>query len=132
EFEQARQMFQGVIAENRYYIDAYDGLALAWQGMGKLEEACSVLERAARLSPNSVPRQNSLGQLCLKLGNVGMAEKAFRKCIAIGEYSARRTPDAHLGLARVCGLKNEPKEALALLATAQREFGELRSDAGAE
>jgi len=131
EFEQARQMFQGVIAENRYYIDAYDGLALAWQGMGKLEEACSVLERAARLSPNSVPRQNSLGQLCLKLGNVGMAEKAFRKCIAIGEYSARRTPDAHFGLARVCGLKNEPKEALALLATAQREFGELRAEPGA-
>ncbi|MEN3274713.1 MAG: hypothetical protein V7631_503 [Massilia sp.] len=128
EFEQARQMFQGVIAENRYYIDAYDGLALAWQGMGKLEEACSVLERAAKLSPNSVPRQCSLGQLSLKLGNVGMAEKAFRKCIAIGAYSVRRTPDAYLGLARVCGLKNDPKEAQALLATALREFGELSSD----
>ncbi|MDB5790623.1 MAG: response regulator receiver protein [Massilia sp.] len=128
DFEQARQMFQGVIAENRYYIDAYDGLALAWQGMGKLEEACSILERAARLSPNSVPRQVSLGQVCLKLGNVGMAEKAFRKCIAIGEYSVRRTPDAYLGLARVCGLKNDPKEAQALLATAQREFGELYPD----
>jgi tetratricopeptide (TPR) repeat protein len=128
EFEQARQMFQGVIAENRYYIDAYDHLALAWQGMGKLEEACSVLERAARLSPNSVPRQSSLGQLCLKLGNVGLAEKAFRKCIAIGEYSVRRTPDAYLGLARVCGLKNEPKEAVALLGVAQREFGEEHPD----
>ena len=128
DFEQARQMFQGVIAENRYYIDAYDGLALAWQGMGKLEEACSILERAARLSPNSVPRQGSLGQLCLKLGHVGMAEKAFRKCIAIGEYSVRRTPDAYLGLARVCGLKNDPKEAQALLAAAQRDFGEHYPD----
>jgi tetratricopeptide (TPR) repeat protein len=47
EFEQARQMFQGVIAENRYYIDAYDQLALAWQNMGKTEEACAILERAA-------------------------------------------------------------------------------------
>jgi tetratricopeptide (TPR) repeat protein len=128
EFEQARQMFQGVIAENRYYIDAYDQLALAWQGMGKLEEACSILERAAKLSPNSVPRQRSLGQVCLKLGNVGMAERAFRKCIAIGEYSVRRTPDAYLGLARVCGLKNDPKEALALLQAAQREFGEAHLD----
>jgi tetratricopeptide (TPR) repeat protein len=128
EFEQARQMFQGVIAENRYYIDAYDQLALAWQGMGKLEEACSILERAAKLSPNSVPRQRSLGQVCLKLGNVGMAERAFRKCIAIGEYSVRRTPDAYLGLARVCGLKNDPKEALVLLQAAQREFGEAHPD----
>ncbi len=123
EFEQARQMFQTVIAENRYYIDAYDQLALAWQNMGKHEEALGILERAAKLSPNSVPRQRNLGQACLKLGNVGMAEKAFRKCIAIGEYSIRKTPDAYLGLARVCGLKNDPKEALQLLIAAQREFG---------
>lgn len=123
DFEHARQMFQTVIAENRYYIDAYDQLALAWQSMGKHEEALSVLERAAKLSPNSVPRQRSLGQASLKLGNVGMAEKAFRKCISVGEYSIRKTPDAYLGLARVCGLKNDPKEALQLLIAAQREFG---------
>ena len=123
DYEQARQMFQTVIAENRYYIDAYDQLALAWQNMGKHEEALNVLERAAKLSPNSVPRQRNLGQASLKLGNVGMAEKAFRKCISIGEYSIRKTPDAYLGLARVCGLKNDPKEALQLLIAAQREFG---------
>ncbi len=128
EFEQARQIFQGVIAENRYYIDAYDQLALAYQAMGMHEEACSILERAAKLSPNSVLRQRNLGQACLKLGNVGMAEKAFRRCIAVGEYSIRKTPDAYLGLARVCGLKNDPKEALLLLLAAQREFGDEHED----
>jgi tetratricopeptide (TPR) repeat protein len=128
EFEQARQMFQGVIAENRYYIDAYDQLAAAYQGMGQVEEACSILERAAALSPNSVPRQRNLGQVCLALGNIGMAERAFRKCIAIGQYSIRKTPDAYLGLARVCGLKNDPKEALQLLLAAQREFGAEHPD----
>lgn len=122
EFEQARQMFQGVIAENRHYIDAYDQLALSYQNMGKLDEACAILERAARLSPNSVPRQRSLGNVALKIGNMPMAEKAFRKCIAIGEYSIMKTPDAYLGLARVCGQKNDVKEALQLLSTAQREF----------
>lgn len=123
EFEQARQAFQNVIAENRYYIDAYDQLALAYQNMGKLDEACAILERAAKLSPNSVPRQRNLGNAALKLGNVAMAEKAFRKCIAIGEYSIMKTPDAYLGLARACGQKNDPKEALQLLLQAQREFG---------
>ncbi len=122
ELDEARQMFQGVIAENRYYIDAYDQLAAAYTQLGQAEEACNVLEQAAKLSPNSVLRQRSLGQACLKLGNVAMAEKAFRKCIAIGEYSVMKTPDAYLGLARVCGLKNETKEALLLLLTAQREF----------
>ncbi|MDL2358191.1 MAG: tetratricopeptide repeat protein [Pseudomonadota bacterium] len=122
EFEQARQIFQGVIAENRYYIDAYDQLAAAYQHMGQPEDACGILERAARLSPNSVLRQRSLGVLCLKLGNIGMAEKAFRKCIAIGEYSVRKSADAYLGLARVCGQKNDTKEALQLLQTVQRDF----------
>jgi tetratricopeptide (TPR) repeat protein len=122
EFEQARQAFQSVIAENRYYIDAYDHLALAYQNLGKLDESCAILERAARLSPNSVPRQRNLGNIALKLGNVQLAEKAFRKCIAIGEYSILKTPDAYLGLARACGQKNDPKEALQLLLQAQREF----------
>ncbi len=122
EYEQARQMFAGVIAENRYYIDAYDQMAVAYQHMGQTEEACSILERAAKLSPNSVMRQRSLGNISLKLGNVGMAEKAFRKCIAIGEYSVMKTPEAYFGLARVCGMKNDTKEALQLLSAAQREF----------
>ena len=122
EFEQARQAFQSVIAENRYYIDAYDNLALAYQNLGKLEESCAILERAAKLSPNSVPRQRNLGNVALKVGNVQLAEKAFRKCIAIGEYSIMKTPDAYLGLARVCGQKNDSKEALQLLMQVQRDF----------
>jgi tetratricopeptide (TPR) repeat protein len=124
EFEQARQIFQGVIADNHYYIDAYDQLAAAYQYMGKPEEACGVLERAARLSPNSVLRQRTLGEVCLELDNIGMAEKAFRKCIAIGEYSIMKSADAYLGLARVCGKKNDTKEALQLLLTVQREFAD--------
>ncbi|QNA87714.1 tetratricopeptide repeat protein [Massilia sp. Dwa41.01b] len=128
DLEAARQMFQGVIAENRYYIDAYDQLAQVYAAMGKLEEACAILERAAKLSPNSVPRQRKLGTLGLKLGNVALAERAFRKCIAIGAWSVLRSPDAYLGLARVCGLKNDPKEAVVLLQGALREFGEAHPD----
>lgn len=122
EYEQARQIFQAVIAENRYYMDAYDQLAQAFNAMGQSEEACNILERAAKLSPNSVTRQRALGEVSLKLGNMGMAEKAFRKCIAVGEYSVNKSADPYLGLARVCGHKNETKEALALLQTAQKEF----------
>lgn len=129
--EAARQMFQGVIAENRFYLDAYDQLAKSLQNMGRLEESCDVLERAAKLSPNSVPRQRALGVTALKLGNIPLAERAFRKCLQIGEYSIMKTVDAYFGLARVLGQKNDPKEALQLLAAAQRDFSgsmvELRS-----
>ncbi|MBA5685463.1 tetratricopeptide repeat-containing response regulator [Rugamonas apoptosis] len=122
ELEAARQMFQGVIGENRFYIDAFDQLAQAYQRMGKTEEACDVLEKAAKLSPNSVPRQRSLGVAALKLGNIPLAERAFRKCIEIGEYSILKTVDAYFGLARVYGLKNDTKEALRLLNSALQQF----------
>jgi tetratricopeptide (TPR) repeat protein len=122
EYDAASLMFQSVIVENRHYIDAYDQLAVAYQQMGRAEEACNVLERAAKLSPNSVPRQRALGMLALSLGHIPMAEKAFRKCIAIGEYSIMKTVDAYFGLARACGMRNEQKEALQWLLLAQREF----------
>lgn len=120
--EIAKQMLLDVIAENRYYLDAYDELAQAHQQLGQFEEAAQVLERAARLSPNSVQRQKTLGEVALKLGNTEQAEKAFRKCLSIGEHSILKSPDPYLGLARVCGLKKEPEEALQLLAQVQREF----------
>jgi tetratricopeptide (TPR) repeat protein len=122
EFEAARQMFNNVMAENRFYIDAYDQLATSLQMMGRHEEACTVLENATRLSPNSVQRQRNLGNTALRIGNIPLAEKAFRKCIAIGEYSIARTVDPYFGLARVCGQKNDIKEALALLTIARRDF----------
>jgi CheY-like chemotaxis protein len=121
--EIAKQMLIDVIAENRYYIDAYDHLALAHQQLGQYQEAAIVLEKAAKLSPNSVTRQKRLGEISLKLGHTVIAEKAFRKCLAIGEHSVMKTPDAYLGLARVCGMKNEPDEAMQLLVQVQKEFG---------
>jgi tetratricopeptide (TPR) repeat protein len=124
--EAARQMFQGVIAENRFYIDAYDQLAASLTLLGRHEDACGVLEKAAKLSPNSVHRQRSLGNTALRIGNIPLAEHAYRKCLAIGEYSINKTVDAFFGMARVCGQKNDIKEALRLLAAAQRDFpGEL-------
>ncbi|UGQ46865.1 tetratricopeptide repeat-containing response regulator [Massilia endophytica] len=131
DLEAARQMFHNVMTENRYYIDAYDQLAAALLTMGEYEEACAVLESAAKLSPNSVQRQRTLGNTALRVGNIALAEKAFRKSIQVGEYSVFKTVDPYFGLARVCGQKGDIKEALALLAVVRRDFPhdvvELRS-----
>ena len=122
DYQVARDMFKEIIAENRYFIDAYDQLAVAFQHLGQFEDAARILESAAKLSPNSVLRQRNLGEIALKLGNTAQAEKAFRKCLAISEFSIHKNPDSHLGLARVCGMKNEPKEAMTLLVAVQKEF----------
>lgn len=122
EYAAARDMLRAVIEENRYYVDAYDQLAAACQQLGLAQEACEVLDRAVRLSPHSVQRQRSLGDACLQVGELQQAEKAYRRSIALSRSSVTRSGDAYLGLARVCGLKNDTKEALELLATVQAEF----------
>lgn len=124
----ASAMFQTVIDGNSLYLAAYDQLAAAHKQMGQQEQASAVLERAARMSPNSAARQNTLGELSLRLGNVAGAEKAFRKCITVGEHSISKTSDPYFGLARVCGIKKAPKEALQLLAAVQKKFAGEASD----
>ncbi|WP_338846409.1 tetratricopeptide repeat protein [Massilia sp. W12] len=122
EFHVARDMFREIINENRYFIDAYDQLAATYQQMGQFDDAAKILEAAAKLSPNSVQRQRSLGELAMKVGNTAQAERAFRKCLSMSEFSIYKSPDAQLGLARVCGQKSDTKEALALLTAVQKEY----------
>jgi tetratricopeptide (TPR) repeat protein len=122
EFESARQIFQDVINENKFYMDAYDNLATVYQQLGQTDEACNVLEKAAKMSPNSVVRQRTLGEAALKMGKVDLAERAFRKCINDSMHSINKSPEPYLGLARVHGIKQEPKEALALLESVKKEF----------
>lgn len=124
----ACQMLQDVIAGNSLYLDAYDQLATAHKQLGQPEQANAVLERAARLSPNSAPRQKTLAEVAMRLGDVAAAEKAFRKCISVGEHSINRSADPYFGLARVCGLKKAPKEAMQILATVQKKFAGDVSD----
>ena len=121
-YQAARQLLEEVLSDNANYLDAYDHLALALERLGELDEAEKVLESAAKLSPNSVPRQLRLGTVALKLGNLAVAEKAFHKCIAIGKNSIRKTPEAYFGLARVCGQKADVDQAMKVLADVQAAF----------
>ena len=122
EAEIARKMLEEVIKGNRYFMEAYDQLALAHQHLGQFEEAAQILEKAANMSPNSVLRQKSLGQLSLQLGKTATAERAFRKCLQLGEHSVMKSADAYLGLARVCGLKNDADEALSFTAPSTKRI----------
>jgi CheY-like chemotaxis protein len=118
----ARMMFQAVITDNRFYIDAFDQLAESFHLQGKTEEAFDVLQKPPSCRPTRC-RASARWATALKLGNIPVAEKAFRKCIEIGEFSVRKTADAYLGLARVCGQKNDTKEAIRLLNAAVHQFG---------
>lgn len=122
DFAGAKKMLEAVIADNGAFLEAYDWLAKTLQATGEVQASEQILERAARLSPNSVLRQKALGEVALKLGNLDNAERAFRKSVSLGENSVLKTPDAYLGLAKTCSAKDSPEEALRVIGSLNKTF----------
>ncbi|OGS95229.1 MAG: hypothetical protein A3K04_03695 [Gallionellales bacterium RBG_16_56_9] len=122
EFARAQQLFREVIDENPAYLEAHDWLAKSYEAAGELEEAQRALVRCTELSPNSVIRLKSLGELAHKRGDLEIAEDAFRKTIKLGQFSVYKTPVAYLGLAKICSENDNPAEALQILKDTCKEF----------
>ncbi len=122
ELDLARDLLLQVTEENRTYMGAYDLLAKIFEEKGDLEEAQSVLVCSIDLSPNSATRQKALGDIAQKLGDLDLAEKAFRKTIALTEHSVLKVPSAYIGLAKICTEKNNPSEAMRVLGEVQKTF----------
>lgn len=122
ELAEARALLEALVEEQRTFLEAYDWLVTVLKAQNDLTKAEEVLERAARLSPNSVTRQKTLGEVALHLGKLDNAEKAFRKSVALGEHSVLKTADAYLGLAKTCSALNNPNEALQVLGTLTKQF----------
>src|SRR3989338_2797362 len=122
DMDRARQLFREVINQNPAYLEAHDWLAKCHEGSGELEEAQRVFVRSTELSPHSVLRQKTLGELAHKRGDMETAEKAFRKTIRLGEFSVHKSSDPYFGLAKVCSKKNNSAEALQILKNVHKEF----------
>lgn len=118
----AKSLLVKVVAGNPFYLEAYDWLTRICKAQGKYDEAEQVLKKATTLSPNSVARQKSLGDVSLKLGKLDNAEQAFRKSVSLGEYSVLKTPEAYTGLAKTCSAKGNPTEALHVLEALNKDF----------
>ena len=115
-------MLKNVLIENPSFLEAHDLLAKTLQDMGDLEGTNNALERAIKLSPNSVIRQKNLGDVALKMDKLENAEKAFRKSISLGEYSVLKNSDAYIGLAKTCHASANSGEALKVLDKLNKSF----------
>ncbi|HEX5802313.1 MAG TPA: tetratricopeptide repeat protein [Azospira sp.] len=122
EHEAARSALEETLAVNATYLEAHDLMARTLQAMGDIAGAGAAIERAVRISPNSVTRQKSLGEVALRLGQPEAAEKAFRRSVTLGEHSILKTADAYLGLAKACAANGSPDEALRVLGQIDQTF----------
>ena len=118
----ATKILQQVLLENRMFMEAGDWLVKALDAQGDGEQAQQVLQEAVKLSPNSPTRQKMLGDTAYKNGALDVAQAAFERNIKISEFSVHKSPSVFAGLAKVFSDKDDPGEALKVLARSKSAF----------
>lgn len=122
---EAAQMLRELIARFPRYVQAYDVLAKIYEESGDVASnglPMRLLQRAARISPNSAKRQSALGTAALHAGVPELALQAFSRSIRLAEQSALKDPAAHVGLVRACVATGRGEQALDALAVMQQSF----------
>ena len=128
--EEAEQLLQSLVTENRKFMDAYDWLAKTHIAEGHLPEAQSVLEAAVAISPHAVRRLRTLGEVALETGDVDLAEKSFQQVVSKARYSEFRDPEDHVKLVKSLVQKGDVSQAASVVRDLQKSLaGNSKSEA---
>ncbi|MHB1676923.1 MAG: response regulator [Sulfuriferula sp.] len=122
EAEAAIATLELVIEDTPQYLEAYDTLAKTHEGQGNLQLAQEALEKAVAVSPQSLLRQSSMGEMAYRNGDLAKAAKAFGTVVDKGKYSFFRNHKDFINLSRV--LLDDGKHDIALntIAEARKNF----------
>jgi len=120
-FDEARLLFQEVLADNDRIMEAYDWLARIYRERRELTLAQETLKAATDLSPVVIRRQRQLAEVALLNKDLVTAEEASRRTLEIGKYTWHRSPTHYAMLARVELARGE-------IGNASRTLGRLRHD----
>jgi tetratricopeptide (TPR) repeat protein len=120
---EAKDYFQDIIGNYKTYMEAYDWLAKTLVELGDQQTAQKTLEEAVALSPKSILRQRSLGELALKNNDHDTAEKSFKRSVTMGKTSIYKSAKDYTGLAKtIMEAKKNPVDALTILKDAEKDF----------
>jgi len=120
--EGAKRVFAGLIAMNDKVMSAYDELARTMEATGEYGEAKETLLKATEISPKAIKRQETLGRVALRGGDLATAERCFRETVKLGRHSCFKSPSHYTSLAAVLTEKGAPEEALKVLQEGGEEF----------
>lgn len=122
DYSGAAETFRLLVEENSMYIEAYDWLSRSLVAQQSLAEARQVLLTAAEISPKSIFRHKTIGDISFKMKDLEVSEKSFKKAIDLGRYSFFKSPTHYTSLAKVLVEKKAPDGALDVLSVVRREF----------
>lgn len=119
---EAEQQFRAAIALTPAYMAAHDGLAAVLESGGDTQAALDVLVAAVERSAKSLPRQLHLARLAQALKRHDIAERAWRRAIALARQMERDHPSYHAALIATLVAKSETRDAQAALKKLMQEF----------
>jgi CheY-like chemotaxis protein len=119
---EAEKLFREAIALTPAYMAAHDGLAAVLEAGGDAQAACEVLVTAVERSAKSLSRQLALGRLAQALKKTDLAERAWRRAIALARQMERDHPAYHAALAATLAMKGDGRGAQAALKKLAQEF----------
>jgi tetratricopeptide (TPR) repeat protein len=129
DFEEALEVFEGLVKENPSNVSAYDWLAKTYEAMEELGKAQEMLNIGVTKSPKSLLRQRSLAEVAYKNDDLETAESAFEHAIEVGQHSCYKQPDDYNGLAKTLIDSGKADEAFNVVEKIGKDF---KHDSNAE
>jgi len=120
--EEAQTLLEGVLEENKNYIEAYDLLAQILEQQGKTQEVQQVLSQATSVSPYAIARQQHLAQIAIKNEDFDIAEKSLKKAIYQGKHSCFGKIGDNMELAKLYLEQGKSKNAVQIITTAKTTY----------
>jgi len=122
QYQEARNIFEDIIAKNDKVMTAYDYLAKTLLKMNNPRDAQEVLMRAISISPRAIIRQKNLGNIAYRNEDYCTAEVAYKSTVEQGKYSCFKSPADYTNLAKTMVQLNNSEGGLNTLDAARKIF----------
>lgn len=129
DFDEALEVFEGLVKENASNVAAYDWLAKTYEALDELDKAQEMLNIGVIKSPKSLIRQRKLAQVAYKNEDLETAQSAFEHAINVGQHSCYKQPDDYNGLAKTLVDSGHADEAFNIVEKMAKDF---KNDPNAE
>lgn len=121
-YDQARLLFEEVLADHDRVMEAYDWLARIHEASHDGAAAQAALQRAVELSPVVFRRQKELAEVAEQNGDLASAEAACSATLDLARYSWHRNPALYAQLARVQLAREDSTAAVRTLTALRRDY----------
>ncbi|MDQ7074922.1 MAG: tetratricopeptide repeat protein [Gammaproteobacteria bacterium] len=121
-YQQAYDLFTGLIKENRFYVEAIEWLANCQIALDQTLEAQQTLEKVTALAPKNIQRQKKLAKICQENQDEAGTISALKACVRHGKHSFFRSSQEYTQLAEIYFGRKQQNKAMLLLKEARKIF----------